>query len=201
MLGGSHFFQEWYGGWRLGVWKSNQWLLANQTIDFNTKLHFLNIQRIYSEPLFLSWFFEEISQSFEFFLKYPEPEITLVWSFYKSAVPGLLEFENFQNPRTAQQWFRGQGEMWSFMAQYWNNICASVTQHIGRQHPWFPLFMPFCGGPYSGKPNASSFTQGIVSQQPIFWTPKLLENPKLRRLQLDKFTTIVHCAVVQMRNH
>jgi hypothetical protein len=73
--------------------------------------------------------------------------------------------------------------MWSFMAQYWNNICillATVTQHIGRQHPWFPVFMPICGGPYSGKPNASSFTQGIVSQQPIFWTAKLLENPKLR---------------------
>jgi len=69
------------------------------------------------------------------------------------------------------------------MAQYWNNICillASVTQHIGRKHPWFPVFMRICGGPYSGKPNASSFTQGIVSQQPIFWTAKLLENPKLR---------------------
>ncbi len=73
--------------------------------------------------------------------------------------------------------------MWSFKAQNWNNICillASVTQHIGRQHPWFPLFMPFCGGPYSGKPNASNFTQGIVSQQPIFLMAKLLENPKLR---------------------
>jgi hypothetical protein len=160
---------------RVGVLNSNKWFLANQTIDFNTKLHFKkiqrNIQRIYPEPLFLSWFFEEISQSFEFFLKYPEPEITLLWSFNKNTVPALLESENFQNPRTTQQWFRGQGKMWSFMAQYCNNICillTSVTQHIGRQHPWFPVFMPICGGPYSGKPNASSFTQGIVSQQPIF---------------------------------
>jgi len=31
-----------------------------------------------------------------------------------------------------------------------------------------PFHALLWGGPYSGKPNASGFTQGIVSQQPIF---------------------------------
>jgi abortive infection bacteriophage resistance protein len=56
-------------GWVYGTWTSD--FLANETIDFNPKLQISKIQRnsqrIYPEPLVLSRFFEETSQSFEFF--------------------------------------------------------------------------------------------------------------------------------------
>jgi len=78
-----------------------QCFLTNQTIDFNPKLQIKKIQRnsqrIYPEPLVLSWFFEENSQSFEFFSN--TQNLKLLWSevLIKAQHTGCLNLKIFKN--------------------------------------------------------------------------------------------------------
>jgi hypothetical protein len=114
-MGSLHFFQEISNGYWLSMWNSDQQFLAHQTIHIGLKQIQRNDQSTFSEPLILDAFFEQIRQSFNFFLKLGT--CTYFKSFNKNPEPGLFERENFQKLRPRgynkiqeppNTWFRGQ---------------------------------------------------------------------------------------------
>jgi hypothetical protein len=84
----------------LGIWNLDQWFLANQTIDFNPKLQILKIQRnsqrIYPEPLVRSCFFQETSQSFEFFSNAQNLKLLQSEVLIKAQHTGCLNLKTFK---------------------------------------------------------------------------------------------------------
>ncbi len=144
-------------GWVYGTWTSD--ILANETIDFNPKLQISKIQRnsqrIYPEPLVLSRFFEETSQSFEFFsntqnLKLLSSEVLMkaqhtgfawIWKFSKTWTERLQQISTTTHPVV----YRARKRCGLFMASLLKQTLHLVSGCDPAHMTATPMVSPFLG--------------------------------------------------------